>query len=896
MAVAPPLASPSSPPGRLQRHPRVLPLGSHGFGTLAFALALACAPPLASAVTPPTLPTSPSNNHSLPVPPVTPPPLPGSPPQASPSPACRHLLPPPRAGPPLPLGRTQVPPTPHLHPHDHPADSARAPFSPHPPSPFHGVPAADPLALPPAPSSPLFDRAQVPLSADGVPAADPLALPPAPSSPLFDRAQVPLADGALTPSPPSPPSPFEAAPAAALLALPPPRAPLPCPSPDACEREPRAKHQRKSLGDSPSYSDSDSPPPSPPSPPSPDPSACDRGGPSTLPDDGCLDSDSPLPPSSPPAPPDPSARDHVGPSTLPDNADRARSPSYSPCCSDVDMPPARPELSADPLDGPAWAVDPTPARRPGRQQRDEARSEAERSINYEAQVIALKRKAASWGANETEESITSLSGRWEALANWFGAKVMRDGVMYASAEHAFQAAKAAEPEKAEEIRKAKSPSEAHALGNQLALPRDWERRRVAVMEAVLRDKFRRDQALRERLLKTENKNLIAGNSWGETFWGVSQGSGNNQLGKLLMMLREEIRTGADADAWLKSSFVLADTDSLESLSFDVLKKGEKIESAPLGRLPIIFVGKHSSCTVQLEHPSVSRRHAALLQDKQRGLLLVDLASKAGVTLNGRRLPPSMGIPIKEGASVVFGGSSRTYVLRKQERDTLAALQAQRAALASQIKYLESETNDPNALFGLLPKEKRVDPTKTSVFCGNLSFALTEPELREYLEENGCAPVLSVRFPTDKETGQPRGIAFVEFATPEEASDMVSRLNGEDLLGRELKLDLAKTHRPTAAAPRQSDRSAAPREGSGREAPRGRDREERRDERRERRDEGRDERRHREPMRRRRRSESPERRRRSEPSSGSDERRRRASASPKRSRSPKRRRGSSRSSS
>ncbi|KAL1508096.1 hypothetical protein AB1Y20_007689 [Prymnesium parvum] len=263
MAVAPPLASPSSPPGRLQRHPRVLPLGSHGFGTLAFALALACAPPLASAVTPPTPPTSPSNNHSLPVPPVTPPPLPGSPPQASPSPACHHLLPPPRG--PARLFRWVAP-----SPHDHPADSARAPFSPYPPSPLHGAP---------------------------------------------------LADGALTPSPPSPPSPFEAAPAAALLALPPPRASRPSPVP----------FTGRLL------------PPSPPSPPSPDPSACDRGGPSTLPDDGCLDSDNPLPPSSSPAPPDPSARDRVGPSTLPD---RARSPSYSPCCSDVDVPPARPELSA----------------------------------------------------------------------------------------------------------------------------------------------------------------------------------------------------------------------------------------------------------------------------------------------------------------------------------------------------------------------------------------------------------------------------------------------------------------------------------------------------------------------------------------------------------------------
>ena len=122
-----------------------------------------------------------------------------------------------------------------------------------------------------------------------------------------------------------------------------------------------------------------------------------------------------------------------------------------------------------------------------KQQQQEARSEAERSINAQAEIIALKRKAASWGANETEESITSLTGRWEVLANWFGAKVMRQGVIYQSVEHAFQAAKATDPDATEEIRKAASPKEAHALGNKLTLPKDWERRKVTLMETLLRE-------------------------------------------------------------------------------------------------------------------------------------------------------------------------------------------------------------------------------------------------------------------------------------------------------------------------------------------------------------------------------------------------------------------------
>ena len=57
-------------------------------------------------------------------------------------------------------------------------------------------------------------------------------------------------------------------------------------------------------------------------------------------------------------------------------------------------------------------------------------------------VIALKRKATEWGAQEGAETISSLTGRWEALCNWFPCNVMVRGVPYKSIEHAFQAAKA----------------------------------------------------------------------------------------------------------------------------------------------------------------------------------------------------------------------------------------------------------------------------------------------------------------------------------------------------------------------------------------------------------------------------------------------------------------------
>jgi ribA/ribD-fused uncharacterized protein len=153
---------------------------------------------------------------------------------------------------------------------------------------------------------------------------------------------------------------------------------------------------------------------------------------------------------------------------------------------------------------------------------------AEGFIAVQAEVIALKRKAAAWGANEDEETISAFIGRWEALANWFQSAVFYEGERYPSVEHAFQAAKAgADAVAAKAIREAATPKLAHELGRKLPLPVDWERRKRPLMQALLRDKFRRDSALHERLLRTDNRNLIAGNDWGETFWGVSGGRGAN---------------------------------------------------------------------------------------------------------------------------------------------------------------------------------------------------------------------------------------------------------------------------------------------------------------------------------------------------------------------------------
>ena len=70
-----------------------------------------------------------------------------------------------------------------------------------------------------------------------------------------------------------------------------------------------------------------------------------------------------------------------------------------------------------------------------------------------------------------------------------------------------------------------------------------------------------------------------------------------------------------------------------------------------------------------------------------------------------------------------------------------------------------------------------------VYVGNLPFQASEPELKVLFSKAG--DVMSVKIVSDKQTGQPRGIAFVEMSTQWEARRAVSMLNRTDLMGENL---------------------------------------------------------------------------------------------------------------
>jgi RNA recognition motif-containing protein len=77
-----------------------------------------------------------------------------------------------------------------------------------------------------------------------------------------------------------------------------------------------------------------------------------------------------------------------------------------------------------------------------------------------------------------------------------------------------------------------------------------------------------------------------------------------------------------------------------------------------------------------------------------------------------------------------------------------------------------------------------------LYVGNLSFKTMESTLRAAFETDG-RKVVDVKIITDRETGQSRGFGFVEFASGEEANAAISAMDGQDLDGRALRVNLAQ---------------------------------------------------------------------------------------------------------
>lgn len=133
--------------------------------------------------------------------------------------------------------------------------------------------------------------------------------------------------------------------------------------------------------------------------------------------------------------------------------------------------------------------------------------------------------------------IDRFTGRYHFLSNFYRRAFLMGGVVWPSAEHAYQAMKCADTEDVVRVRTARSPGQAKAIGRRVRIRPHWDAIRVGMMHLVLRAKFE-DEEMARRLVATDPEELVEGNDWGDTFWGRVDGVGENHLGRQLMVIRE----------------------------------------------------------------------------------------------------------------------------------------------------------------------------------------------------------------------------------------------------------------------------------------------------------------------------------------------------------------------
>jgi ribA/ribD-fused uncharacterized protein len=157
---------------------------------------------------------------------------------------------------------------------------------------------------------------------------------------------------------------------------------------------------------------------------------------------------------------------------------------------------------------------------------------------------AMTMQCVSTKRTDMADRIDSFSGDYRFLSNFHPSPIVVRSIVFPTVEHAYQAAKyrkdvADRTGLQASMAAVPSPGVAKRRGRAIELRPDWETVKIPIMRALLGLKFA-DEGLRALLRATAPAELVEGNTWGDRFWGVCNGQGENHLGRLLM----EVRAGS----------------------------------------------------------------------------------------------------------------------------------------------------------------------------------------------------------------------------------------------------------------------------------------------------------------------------------------------------------------
>jgi ribA/ribD-fused uncharacterized protein len=138
----------------------------------------------------------------------------------------------------------------------------------------------------------------------------------------------------------------------------------------------------------------------------------------------------------------------------------------------------------------------------------------------------------------TDTGIYGLFGEYRCLSNFHMHPVHYDGLTYACSEAAYMAQKTFDMDLRRKFASLTTAKEAKQLGRKVELRPDWDSFRVHAMYRVLIAKFSQDLESLGVLMNTKGKYIEETNWWGDRFWGKCGGEGENNLGQILMSIRE----------------------------------------------------------------------------------------------------------------------------------------------------------------------------------------------------------------------------------------------------------------------------------------------------------------------------------------------------------------------
>ena len=319
-----------------------------------------------------------------------------------------------------------------------------------------------------------------------------------------------------------------------------------------------------------------------------------------------------------------------------------------------------------------------------------------------------------------------FKGPWACLNPDFPCEVylFGDAQGFPSVTHALEASKSDNEKTRNLIRTAETPADAVALTKKLNTSQ-WRQTALSTAETLLRDKFVRYRHLRKVLLRTSGKDLI--HTEGDFLGGAKK----NHMGRLLMKIRDSfLKQGEDRvlRKWIEDMANVRQEAAFDSrVVLRARKDGREVSRHVLDDASVFLLGRQpeSVVNVSLNHPSSSRNHAAIVHSKDRGLVLIDLGSSHGTTLNGKRLESFDLVSISNRCEIKFGLSTRVYSVEftkgakeKLRQEMYARLADNRDARVSRDSKRDSEDAD------------------NVVFVNNLPGDTTEMQLRKLFERSG----------------------------------------------------------------------------------------------------------------------------------------------------------------